>query len=227
MIKMNRVFIVAEKEIKELISNRIIIMLGVFFVGWFSVINAIAISKSEYIVAAIFLNNTIFYISLLLGFFLGYMFSGQIFLREKYEGVIVNLLCTPLNLRTLWFGKVIGVTIPSYLLSILSSVLLIIISNIRSPYFLFPSVAIILHVLFVVPIFIAFTVGLVGFAQFLFGMRENRIIYMFVYVLLFGALAFTQRIVGKNFVFSWIEVGISFTVSVVLLSLLIYLISSW
>lgn len=164
-----------------------------------------------------------FYFVLMLGIFTAYLFSGTVFFNEKREGIIETVLCTPLSLRQLWSGKVVGVTIPAYLISLLSAALMTILGNIFSTSMLLPSPAIALHIFLVVPAFIAAAVGLLGFGHSLLGMRENQIINLLTFVALFGALAFTKNIMAGGFAVSWMAVGVLLLVAVLLLALISYL----
>jgi len=89
------------------------------------------------------------------GIFMAYLFSGRVFFNEKRESIIETLLCTPLSLREIWSGKVVGVTIPAYLIALLTAALITILGNIFSASMLLPSPAIVLHICLVVPAFIA------------------------------------------------------------------------
>jgi len=221
MSSMNMMWIVARKEMKDIMSNKRTLLMGICFALWFGILNALAVSRAEGSAQAVSLNNSVFYI-LLLGVFVGYILSGQIFLREKRERIIETLLCTPLSLRSIWFGKVVGATIPAYLVSLLTAALVILVSNIMSSALLFPSVAILIHILVAVPAFIAASIGLLGFCQFLLGMRENQIVGLLVFMALFGALYFTLNQI-TSLVVSWVEIGILLIVSLSLLTLTTYL----
>ena len=218
---MNKILVVAKKEMKELINNKRTFITGVFFALWFSVFTSLAIKGVDS--PAAFLNNLVFYLALMVGVFIAYLFSGQVFLREKREKIIETLLCTPLSLRSIWLGKVMGVTHPAHLVSILTVALVIAISNALSPSLLFPSTAVLFHLLVVVPAFIAFAAGLMGFCQFLLGMRENQIIGLLVFVVLFGALSLTNNITKGDFTVSWSGVGVLLVIAVLLLALISYL----
>lgn len=219
---MKGVLIVGIKEMRELLKNKSTLIFALFLALFFSIIPAMGISKADD--PAVSLNNSVFYLSLTLGVFICYMFTGQVFFREKQEKIIETLLCAPVSLRTLWFGKVLGVALPSYSFSILSAISIILISNIFSRTFLFPSAAVVLHLLIVVPLFIASVVGLMGFVQFLLGMRENRIIGLLIFVAIFGALyGGVGGIMRSDFVVSWLHVIALLTVSVLLVALTAYL----
>jgi len=217
MSSMNITMVVARKEIKGIIKNK-----GLLFGSlWFGPLFGIIFSSKIYS-----LDNSTFSMALMAGVLTGYMFSGQVFLREKQERIIETLLCTPLSLKSIWFGKVVGVSIPAYMISLLTVVLITIVSNLASESFLFPSVAILIHILAAVPFFIASTISLMGYCQFLFGMRENRFVS---YLVMMGLLPFIfPNIIGSiiqgnvSFVVSWVEVLMLLFVSLLLLSITTY-----
>jgi ABC-2 type transport system permease protein len=175
--------------------------------------------------AAVFgtFNNLMFYFVLMLGIFMAYMFSGKVFFNEKREGNIETLLCTPLSLRQIWFGKVVGVTIVAYLIALLSAALITIIANIFSTSMLLPLPAIFVHIFLVVPAFIAATVGLLGFGHLLLGMRENQILNISFFIVIFFAISLPKNVIGGGFAVSWIEVGVLLMVAVLLLVFVSYL----
>ena len=173
------------------------------------------------------LDSSIFSMALLAGVLVGYMFSGQVFLREKRGRIIEALLCTPLSLKSIWFGKVVGTTIPAYLISLLTVALVTIVSNITLDSFLLPSVVMLIHIFAVVPVFITSAISLMGLSQSLLGMRENKIIG---YLVMLGLLPFmSPNLIGglirgnMNLVVSWVEVLLLLIVSVLLLVLTTYL----
>jgi len=219
---MKEVLVVGRKEMREILKTKSTLIVALFLALFFSTFPALGISKADN--PAVSLNNSVFYLSLTIGIFVGYIFTGQVFFREKQEKIIETLLCAPVSLRTLWLGKVLGVALPSYSFSLLSAVLISLISNIFSSSLLFPSAAIIFHLLIVVPLFIASVVGLMGFVQFLLGMRENRIIGLLIFIVIFGALyGGVGGIMRSDFFVSWLHVGILLVVSVVLVALTAYL----
>lgn len=218
---MEGALVVGRKEMRELLKNKSTLIFALFFAFFFSFPAALGIHKADE--PGVSLNNLVFYLPLMIGIFVGYMFTGQVFFREKQEKIIETLLCAPVSLRTLWLGKVLGVALPSYSLSILSAVSITLISNILSGSLLFPSAAIILHLLIVVPLFIASVVGLMGFVQFLLGMRENRIVNLLIFMVIFGALYGVGGIMKSDFVVSWLHVGTLLVVSLLLVALTAYL----
>ena len=220
---MNKILVVARKEMKGIIKTKSQMLVGIFFAVWFSVMTAPVVKTVEE--SAVFdqFNNLLFYFVLMLGIFMGYLFSGRVFFNEKREGIIETLLCTPLSLRQIWSGKVVGVTIPAYFIALLTAALITIIGNIFSTSMLLPSPAIFLHIFLVVPAFIAAAVGLLGFGHSLLGMRENQILNISIFFVIFLALFFTKNVISGGYVVSWMAVGVLLLVAVLLLTLTVYL----
>jgi len=218
MNPMNVTMVVARKEMKDILKNKGLLFGSVWMGGSFGII----FSSQAYS-----LDNSIFSMALLAGILVGYMFSGQVFLREKRGGIIETLLCTPLSMKAIWFGKVVGATVPAYLISLLTVALVTIASNITMHSFLFPSAVMLIHIFVVVPIFITSAISLTGLCQFLFGMRENKIIG---YLVVLGLLPFVfPNIIGGlirgnvSLTVSYVEVVVAMIASVLLLTLTICL----
>jgi ABC-2 type transport system permease protein len=213
--------VVARKEVMNIFRNKGLLFGGLWLGGMFGILN---VSLSGQVFS---LNNAVYSVVLLIGTLVGYSFSSFVFLREKRERIIETLFCTPLSLKSIWFGKVLGATVPAYLFSLISVFLVIVVSNIGRSSILFPSVAILIHVLGVAPFFIAAVISLMGFCQFLFGMRENRILGFLIIAMLLPFMypsILDGLILGNmNVDVSWIEVEVSLIVSVLLLALTSYL----
>lgn len=220
---MNKIFIVAKKELKGIIKTRSQMLIGLFFALWFSVMTAPVVKTVEESAVYDQFNNLIFYFVLMLGIFMAYLFSGKVFFNEKREGNIETLLCTPLSLRQIWSGKVVGVTIPAYLIALLAAALITVIANVFSTQMLLPSPAIFLHIFLVVPAFIAVAVGLLGFGHFLLGMRENQILNITIFFVIFLALFFTKTVISGGYAVSWVAIGVLLIVAVLLLALISHL----
>jgi len=224
---MNRTLVVARKEAKELLGSKGTLFLGLGFALFFPIIRILAIIKgySEFGVedstVATSLDGSIFFLSAALGLLITYISTSQIFLLEKRDAVIETLMCTPVNLRQIWLGKVLGITVFAYLLSLLTALVILVISSILSGSLLLPTVAILVHILLVVPTLIAAFAGLMGFVQFRLGMRENTILNFVIFLPFFTAL----YAIGfqATFTISWTQVGILFAISVLLLAVTAYI----
>ncbi len=222
MSAVDQVITVTCKEIREIVTNRGLAFSGIFFAGWFSVMTGLGIADGD-IAGRAQLDNSLFYMGALIGLFVGYIYSGQTYLREKQSGIVETLLCAPISLRRLWIGKAIGVAVPSTMLSWLSALSIILIANHRVGGEMMPSAQVSVYILAVLPIFIVAAIALIGFGQLMLGMRENMIVNMATIMILFGALAATRLIVEEADFVTWGAVGGIATASVILLLLISFL----
>jgi ABC-2 type transport system permease protein len=212
---MNGMLIVSRKEILQILKSRNVLASAVIFVVVFGGISTLpALTSVE---STGLPDQLIFSLVPVLGIFLGYLLSSQAFLREKQGGVIETLLCSPLSLREIWMGKVIGVTIPAYGITLIAASLILALANTFSSIPLLPNLPVIVHLFTTVPLFIAATVGLLGFAQLLLGLRENQILnFAIIFVLIFF-LTIAQSLLGPEFSVSWPMVGVTLATAILLL----------
>jgi len=203
---LEQILTIAHKEVREILTNKGLVFSGIFFAAWFSIMTGMGIMEEETGRQAQ-LNNSLFYMGALIGLFVGYIYSGQTYLREKQSGIVETLLCAPVSLRSIWIGKALGVALPSYLLSLLAAVTITLVAGARSAEALHPSTTVVFHLVVVMPIFITAAVALMGFAQLMLGMRENMVVNMLTIMILFAALAATRLIVEDAEFVTWLAVG--------------------
>lgn len=220
---MSGVTIVAGKEIRQILGTKSSLLVALFFAVWFGGLSGPAIAGLGGESAAGALDTGIFYLGLVIGVFIAYLLSGQVFLREKQEGIIATLLVKPLSLRQIWLGKVIGVAVPAYAITLVGVGVLVGVANFPGEALLLPSAPAILHLLVAVPLFIASAVGLLGFIQFLFGLRENQIINIIVFGALFFLLFSMQVVFETGIAVGWGQVGATILIGGVLLGVTNYL----
>ncbi|MDD1677843.1 MAG: ABC transporter permease [Methanomicrobiales archaeon] len=212
---MNGMLIVAQKEIRQILKSRNVLASAIIFVIVFGGFSSLSTLTSEGGGGP--LDQLVFTLVPVLGIFMGYLFSSQAFLREKQGGIVETLLCSPLSLREIWMGKVIGVTVPAYGLTLLAAALILGLANSLSQMTLLPSLPLIAHLFTTVPLFIAATVGLLGFAQLLLGLRENQILNFAIIFALIFLLTMSQALFGSGFTISWVVVGSSLAIAILLL----------
>jgi ABC-2 type transport system permease protein len=218
---MSRVMVVARKEVMQLVKSRNVMLSAFLFVVVFGIFTGPAVISSTGGPEQV-MDTLGFYLVLTLGIFMGYLFTAQVFLREKQEGVIETLLCSPLSLRELWLGKVVGVTIPGAVLTYIAAILIIIAGSVFTGFTLIPSIPVLFHIIVVVPAFIAAASGLMGLVQFILGMRENQILNFIIIFGIIFLISFTREFIGPAFAVTWAVVGAAFG-----LALLILLGTSW
>lgn len=200
---MGKILTVAQRELKDLMSQRWIIAAGALLAGFFNVLSAVRLIKIEPGAIEGEFNSTLFYLAVTMGIFVAYLYSGQSFLREKTDGVIETLMAAPISLRALWCGKVIGVSALAYVVILVGSAVFVVVAQFVIPTVVVPSVLVVIHLLIGVPTFILAAVGLLGFTQLVLGMRENHIVNLVVFFLLFFAITFTQTVLPNAGGVAW------------------------
>ena len=204
---MRKEFIIAKKEIMEILQNKSSLLFTVGYSVFFSVIAALGVKKSPETI-----DTAVFYIPLVMAVFFAYISTGRVFFREKRDKIIETLLCTHVSLRKLWFGKVLGSVIPSYAIAIFSAFLIALISSILLKSIIFPSLILVLHLLVTIPLFVLAAVGLIGFLYLLAGMKEVRIAGTVIFILIFGALFGGLGLIGEGYrISSLIEITLMMT----------------
>ena len=216
---MNGVFVIAKKEIRQLTHNTQLMVSALVLAFIFGAVSGPALIATGGAGTGAGIDTLLFTFGLMIGLLAGYILSGQTFLREKQDGTIETLLAGPLPVREIWLGKVIGVLIPAYVLTLASTILVIITAGSLRGEVIIPSAPIILHLVTVVPAFIACGVGVLGFIQLLLGMRENQIINVGVIFGLIFLISFSREILGPGLTISWAAEGVALATTAALLLL--------
>ena len=215
----DQVKIVALKEMREITSSKGTIVSTIFFALWFGLLNG----QSTAGITSESLSKQLFFMAPMLGALMGYLLTGTVFSNEKKDGVIETLLCTPLDLRTIWLGKLIGVSVIAYLASLVSITFVILLASMAANALLVPSLIILVHVVVTVPLFTAAVVGLIGYSQLLLGMKENTVIGIFTFLGLFIGISVAGQLVGGSGSITLLMLLIMFLVAAALLTFTFYL----
>ncbi len=197
---------VFRKELRELLLSRSAVLSGAFFAVLFGVLYSLRITGSMVPTLDVSLGSLLFFLTTQLGVFLGYSFTSQVFLRDKIDGVIETLLCSPASLRALWLGKTLAVTVLAHALAVVAGVLTSLATSIRLGTVAVPPTAVLVYLVGVVPLVIACLVGVLGFAQLLLGMKENRIIGLALFIPLFAGLYGLGYSSTGSFAVTWLHV---------------------
>jgi ABC-2 type transport system permease protein len=214
-----QVKIVALKEMREITSSRGTIISTIFFALWFGLLNG----QSTAGITSDSLSKQLFFLAPMLGALMGYLLTGTVFSNEKKDGVIETLLCTPLDLRTIWLGKLLGVSVVAYLASLVSITFVILLASMAANALLFPSLIILVHIIVTVPLFTAAVVGLIGYSQLLLGMKENTVIGIFTFLGLFIGISVAGQLVSGSGSITVLMLLIMFLVAAALLTFTFYL----
>ena len=195
-MNLEHIGIVARKELRELFINKSTWLSAVMFSLFFVITNLGSVDIASGMQANV--DWPVIYLSLFVGVFSAFVLCGTVFFREKQSGVVETLLCTPLDLRSIWLGKVLGVAVPAYLLGLLAAGALVLVTGLWIGPVALPSLVVFFHLLAVYPLFTLAAVGLVGYVQLAMGMRENRLASMGIFVMLIVALSLSSGAVTQD-----------------------------
>lgn len=213
---MNLIAVVARKEIHQILSNRGILFSAAVFAIWLPMMALLPSMVGETGPGAV--AGSLVPLTVLVGVFMGYLFSSETFFREKKEGIIETLLCTPLSIRQFWEGKVLGVTVLACGMVLCVLVLAAAAFVLAASGTLVATGPLVFHLLVVVPLLTAAAVGLIGYAQIRLGMRANQALGM---LFIFGFVFFVfmaQGIAGSSAP-SWPMEGLLCAAAVAMLSI--------
>lgn len=221
---MKVVLIVAQKEFRELVSERNTLLIALAMTLFFSFVYSFGANREEGSPGPP--GGVTLFLSSAIGIFMAYILTGRIFFREKVDRVIETLMCSPVTVRKLWAGKALSVTGLAWGLTLLGTAVMLVISSLLSNPA--PSIPLLIfYVLVSIPVLIFAFVGLLGFVQFILGMRENRIVSMLIFIPIFGALYAVGYGMGGSITISWtivlVVLGISIFLVLVASFLLRYL----
>ena len=219
---MSSVDIILRKELRELLAARATLVTGIVMALFFGVMYSLRLGAAVAPSLEQSLGSLLFFLTTTLGVFMGYTFSSQVFLREKMDGVIETLLCSPVTLREIWLGKTMAVTLVATVLAIASGVLTAVVASLRTGSLTLPEAAVVFHVIVVLPMIVACLVGGLGFAQLLLGMKENRIVGFVLFIPIFAALYGIGYSASGSFFVGWFHVGLLGLGALAVLSGLVY-----
>jgi ABC-2 type transport system permease protein len=199
---------IAKRELEDMLSNkRVLFSILMFVIIWG------VIAGPRFVQFGAGISETgMFYMATVLSIYVVMIVSSQAFVNEKRGGRIEVLLCTPVDLRTFWSGKVAGVVVPGYIAGIVVTAILTVASSVISGApggtgVVIPAAPLLFYVFIALPVMLAAFGGLLGFIQLFFGMRENRIFNLVIFILIFGLLGAAGALAGGGGMISWRAVG--------------------
>ncbi len=217
--------VIASKELKELLANRSTVITALVVSVFFGIVYSMTLGEEGTAGGIISVDGTLFFLSVMLGIFMSFSLTGHVFYKEKNDRIIETLLSTPVTIRQIWLGKIIGVSVLSYLLTLFSIVLLVVIASARNSSPILPGWPVMAHIFLVVPVFTCAFVGINGLAQLALGMRENRFFGVLFFIPLFAGLYGIGHAVGSIITITWLYVGLVFAFAVLVIGFLSFLVN--
>jgi ABC-2 type transport system permease protein len=217
---LSKALIVFRKEFRELVGVRSSLLTGIAFALLFGGMYSFRLTGDMPLALDLTLGSLLFFLSTMIGAFLGYSSTSQVFLREKLDQVVETLLCSPANLRDIWLGKTLAVTLFADLMAVGAGLITSAVTSARMGTLALPNAAVILYLVFGLPLVIACLVGALGYAQLLLGMKENRIIGLALFIPIFAGLYGIGYTSTGTLAIRWPHVSVVGLVALVVLGVL-------
>ena len=186
---MSAVLTVARKELLELRYNRQVLVWMVAFAVIFAWISSGSSSEVS-----------LLYTSTLMGMYGAFALSGQAFIQEKLSGSLESLLCGPVTLRQLWFGKLLGTLLPATAAAYAAALIILLFGPPGTAGLGAPSVV---YLIAVLPALLIAFIGIMGFVQLNFEAKRTRLISIAVMALIVALLMASLSITGNGATVSW------------------------
>ena len=208
------------KELKSILKNkRFIVSIGLFILVWLFISLGSVVSTPIQEISN--LNGNLLYLTTALSVLVVYMGASSAFLLEKRNKTLETVLTSPVSVKNLWQGKVLGISLFAYLSSLLISIIVILFIFIAKGILFIPTISIILYIIFIAPLIYLAVSSILGYFEFLLGMKENRIINFITLFLVFGFLG------SINALNSTIGISIKSILLIVLISLFIFVLFNY
>ena len=217
---MTETLIVFRKEFRELVGVRSSLLTGIAFALFFGGMYSFRLTGDMPLTLDLTLGSLLFFLSTMIGAFLGYSSTSQVFLREKLDQVVETLLCSPASLREVWLGKTLAVTLFADIMAVGAGLLTSAVTSARMGTVALPNPAVILYLICGLPLVIACLVGALGYAQLLLGMKENRIIGLALFIPIFAGLYGIGYSATGTLAIGWTQVAVVGLVALAVLGLL-------
>ena len=153
-----------------------------------------------------YLTNSVFFMATAVGMFICFIYSGTLFLNEKQQKTIETLLSSPLTLKEIWLSKTFAATVPAVLASWLCALIIFSVASIARGLVV-PTLELLVYLLILAPTILLSVIGILGYLQFLLGMKENRLISMLLFVGLFAALGMMDTVASQENVVKWTTIA--------------------
>ncbi len=221
---MSQVFVFIRKDIREMLHNRAVFMMlavAVFVIYMLSNslsggIGALAEQGGDIYETAQALVSTLFLMLMFIIMLLVSLYmNAYTVLMEKTKRTIESLLCTPINLKSLWLGKTLATFLPAFGLGLLFGFGTLIVFNVTTleeevGRWVLPGEAALIGTIAVLPVIVFLLSSLVVMLQMM--LQNVRLIQTLFTALIFGSsfgLSYTFRFSSGNWTMVWIEVGIA------------------
>lgn len=221
---MNQMVVMIRKDINEMMHNRAVFMMlavAVFIIYMISNsigsgIDTLAEQGGDIYDTAQSLAGTLFLMLMFIIMLLVSLYmNAYTVLMEKTKRTLESLLCTPINLKSLWLGKTLATFIPALVLGLLLGAGTLVFLNVTTledevGRWVIPGAAALVGTIIVLPVIVFLLSSLVVMLQLM--LQNVRLIQTIFTALLFGSsfgLSYTFRFSSGTWTMVWIELGIA------------------
>ncbi len=198
---MNKLWIIAKKDIKEAFRSRstyvfivVIVVLSFSFLSQYArVINGLSSETQIQDITRSFMNGLAYSLPMMFSIFICTVFANYSVILDKARHNIESLMATPLSVKQVWMGKTLAVMLPSTLIGVAVSIidyLIIAIAFVMPKVgsFIVPDALAIISALILVPILIFVIVAIVLYVQLVISNpRIANLVFTAIFFLLFFA----------------------------------------
>lgn len=204
---MNKLWIIAKKDIKEAFRSRstyifivvIVILSFSFFSQYSRVVDGLTTKESIVENSRSFLNGLAYLLPMMFSIFICSIFANYSVIVDKAKRNIESLMATPISINQIWMGKSLAVMLPSAVIGITVSILDYLIMNFgfvipKTGMFIAPDALAIVAAILIVPILIFSIVAIVVYLQLVI---TNPRVASFVFTGIFLLLFFGTSVLGN------------------------------
>ncbi len=216
---MNRMLVLLSKDLKEILTSRITytyliipIFLSFTYLGTTGSLMSTLIKQGVTLdvlkeAAQTTINGIFYSMPLIIMMLICSVLASYAVVVDKTKRNIESLLATPLSLREIWIGKTLAITIPSAIIGVVMSIIMVTVINfvaiVPNVGFIFPGPLSLVTGIIIVPIVTCFVVSIVTCLQLIItNPRLASLVFSVLFLLVFFSTAVSQ--VGLKLDFSLI-----------------------
>lgn len=209
---MNRVWVIAGKDIREAFRSRstylylvVLLLLSFTYFNSFSTLINRAIENGSdreviFNLSQVFLNNIASTLPIMYSVLMCSIFAAYSIIVDKSKRTLESLMVTPISLNKIWFAKTLGVTIPSVIIALGISLIAyltmnfaLVVPNINE--LILPDWPVIFTDVVLIPVLIFFVVVLVIYFQLVVSNpRVANLVFTGIFLLLFFGTNFIAQL---------------------------------
>ena len=227
----NKIWIIAKKDIGEAFRSRstyfvviiMIVLTAIYIMSYTATVKDY--DKQQAITySRIFLNSLAYIMPMMFSIFVCSVFANYSVIVDKAKRNIESLMATPVNIKQIWLGKSLAVTLPSLMVGIIIAVLSYLVMSIwfvtpKTGIFIIPNIWAIVSAVLFVPALLFAIVSIVTYIQLVVtNPRIGNFVFSGIFFLLLIGVN-TLSGVGLSFALIYLGVIIVCTVISYILSL--------